>query len=106
MLLTEALPYLTSGVFLGAIAGFMPSPLTTFVITETLQHNKRQCAIVAALPIITDVPIILGVLFVLAKISELTTVLGFISLVGALFLVRLACRMFAIRGVELDLQSV
>lgn len=106
MLLTEALPYVISGFFLGVIAGFMPSPLTTLVITETLQHNKRQGAIVAAVPIITDIPIILGVLFVLAKISELTTVLGFISLLGALFLVRLACGMFSIKGVELNIQSV
>ena len=104
--MTEILPYLASGTVLGVIAGFMPSPLTTLVITETLQHNKRQGVIVASVPLITDAPIIIGSLFVLSRLTEFNAVLGVISLLGAIFLVRLACKTFSVRGVELDTDAL
>ncbi len=104
--MVEEISYITSGVLFGVAAGFMPSPLTTLVITETLRHNKRQGAIVAAAPVITDVPILLVSLFVLARLSEFNAVLGAISLLGALFLSRLALDTFTARGVELNLEDI
>lgn len=104
--MTEILPYLASGTVLGVVAGFMPSPLTTLVITETLQHNKRQGVIVASVPLITDAPIIIGSLFVLSRLAEFSEVIGAISLLGAIFLVRLAFKTLSIRGVELDIDAV
>ncbi len=104
--MVEEISYITSGVLFGVVAGFMPSPLTTLVIMETLRHNKRQGAIVAVAPIITDVPIILVSLFVLAGLSEFNAALGAISLIGALFLSRLAFNTFTAKGVELDLQDI
>lgn len=76
------LDYLTTGTVLGLSAGFAPGPLLTLVISETLQHDIKAGVKVALSPLLTDAPIILLTIFVLAQLSELNTVLGIISLFG------------------------
>ena len=62
--------YLTIGIILGFSAGFAPGPLLALVISETLRHNIRSGIKVALAPIVTDLPIILISLFILAKLSD------------------------------------
>ena len=52
------------GALFGLSAGFSPGPLMTLVISQTLQHNAREGALVAASPLVTDAPIILISFFV------------------------------------------
>ncbi len=77
--------FLVIGTILGLSAGFAPGPLLTLVIAETLQHDIKAGVKVALAPIITDLPIIILTLFILAKLSHFHTILGFISLTGGCF---------------------
>lgn len=73
---------LTTGTVLGLSAGFAPGPLLTLVISETLRHDIKAGVRVALSPIVTDLPIILLALFILAQLSEFQSLLGLLSLVG------------------------
>ena len=102
----ESLPFLISGILFGLIAGISPGPLLTLVISETIKHNKKEGIIVASVPILTDIPIVLLSVFILAKLSSFNLVLGTISISGALFIVYLAYESITIKGIELNLQKV
>jgi threonine/homoserine/homoserine lactone efflux protein len=102
----ESLPFLISGVLLGAAAGISPGPLLTLVISETLRHGKRGGVLIASAPIVTDVPIVAISVFILAKMQNFTLVLGIISLSGAVFIAFLAYESISIKGIELNLGKV
>ena len=102
----ESLPFLISGILFGLVAGISPGPLLTLVISETIKHNKKEGIIVASAPILTDIPIVLLSVFVLAKLSSFNLVLGTISISGALFIVYLAYESITTKGIELNLQKV
>jgi threonine/homoserine/homoserine lactone efflux protein len=97
--MTESMPYLVSGILLGLAAGIMPGPLTTLVITETIRHNRRQGIVVACVPLITDLPIIILAVVILAGLEQFRIVLGMISVAGAIFLAYLAYKSFVVRKV-------
>jgi threonine/homoserine/homoserine lactone efflux protein len=101
----ESLPFLISGILFGSIAGISPGPLLTLVISETIKHNKKEGIIVSIAPILTDMPIVLLSVFVLAKLSNFKLVLGTISILGALFIGYLAYESITIKGIELNLQK-
>ncbi|MEA3362677.1 MAG: LysE family transporter [Thermodesulfobacteriota bacterium] len=94
------------GAILGLSAGFAPGPLLALVVSETLQHNIRAGIKVALAPILTDLPIILFSLLILAKLSNFHAVLGVISLGGGLFLLLLGYQSLKAQGVVLDVQEV
>jgi threonine/homoserine/homoserine lactone efflux protein len=97
--------FLIIGIILGLSAGFSPGPLLALVISETLQHNIRAGIKVALAPIVTDLPIILITLFILAKLSNFQALLGVISLGGGLFLLQLGYQSLKTQGVDLNLQG-
>lgn len=94
------------GAILGLSAGFAPGPLLALVVSETLQHNIRAGIKVALAPILTDLPIILVSLLILAKLTNFHAVLGFISLGGGLFLLLLGYQSLKAQGVVLNIQEV
>ncbi len=94
---------LIAGILLGLSAGFSPGPLITFVITQTLQHGIKEGLRVALAPLITDLPIILVSVFVLAQLANVNAILGGVSLLGACFVGYLAYESF--RTNHLDVQA-
>ena len=82
--------FLILGIFFGLASGITPGPLLTLVISETLIKNKREGIKVASAPIITDPPIILITTLILLKLSNYNLILGFISILGSIFLCYLA----------------
>lgn len=101
-MLIEILGYLFSGVVLGAAAGVSPGPLLALVISETVRHSKKEGILVAAAPLITDVPIVGLSIFVLAKLSSSNLILAVISLAGAGFIGYLAWESLKVKGLEVD----
>ncbi|MCG7958281.1 MAG: LysE family transporter, partial [Candidatus Thiodiazotropha taylori] len=95
---------LTSGLILGISAGLAPGPLLTLVVSETLQHNIGSGIRVALAPLITDLPIILVMLFIVNELSSMQPVLGLISLLGGCFVFYLGYQNIRVKGVQLDLQ--
>ena len=102
----ESIPFLMSGALLGLAAGVLPGPMLTLVISETLHHGKKEGIMVACVPVITDAPIILVSVFVLAKLSGSDVILGIISILGALFVCYLAYESISLKGIEADSNSV
>ena len=96
--------FLLIGIILGLSAGFAPGPLLALVISETLRHDIRSGIKVALAPIVTDLPIILISLFILAKLSNFHTVLGSVSIGGGVFLLLLGYQSLKTQGVDLDIQ--
>jgi len=94
--------FLVSGILLGLAAGFSPGPLLVLVITETLQHNRAAGFRAASAPLVTDLPIVLGVFLLLKSLAHFEAVLGGISLLGALFVLRLGVDSLRSRGLTLS----
>jgi threonine/homoserine/homoserine lactone efflux protein len=97
--------FLTIGTILGLSAGFAPGPLLALVISETLQHDIKSGVKVALAPIITDLPIIILTLFILAKLSNFHNILGIISLTGGFVILFMGYESVRTKGVELNLQE-
>jgi len=95
--------FLATGIILGLSAGLSPGPLLALVISETMRHNIRAGIKVALAPIVTDLPIILASLFILAKLSNFDTALGFISLGGGLFLLLIGYQSLKIEKTTLEI---
>ena len=100
------LNFLVTGLTLGLSAGFAPGPLLTLVISETLQYGVRAGIKVALAPLLTDVPVILATVFVLAKLAYFQSALGAIALAGGCFIVYLGYTNLCIKSVEIDLAEV
>lgn len=99
--MTENLIYfLSTGCLLGLSAGFAPGPLSTLVLTQTLQYGKAEGLKVAVSPIITDVPIILLCLLVLSKLSNFDIALAVISFAGATFVAYLGIDSIRTKGLD------
>ncbi|MFZ7125190.1 MAG: LysE family translocator [Desulfobacterales bacterium] len=73
---------LAAAAILGLSAGLSPGPLLTLVVSETLKRGVAGGIRVAVAPLITDLPIILAAVFLLARLSDQTFILGAISLAG------------------------
>ena len=91
----------TAGILLGLSAGLSPGPLFALVLTQTLQHGVREGLKVAVAPFITDVPIIVLSLAVLAHLSGFERVLGALSLGGGLYILYLAWESARVGPVDL-----
>jgi len=95
------LHYLFIGTLLGLSAGLAPGPLLTLVISETLQHDIKAGVKVALAPLLTDLPIIMLTLFVLAGLSDFDWVLGIISLLGSFFVLYMGYKNIKAKGMAL-----
>ena len=95
------LSFIAAGIILGLSAGLAPGPLLTLVISETLQHDMKSGIRVALAPVLTDLPIILFTVFILAKLAGFQIVLGLISIAGACFVSYLGIVNLKTRGVNL-----
>lgn len=90
---------------MGLSAGLTPGPLLTLVISQTLKHNIGEGIKVALAPLITDLPIILLSLVVLARLAAIGQILGLVSLFGGLYVLFLAWECIRTGPVALDLSE-
>jgi threonine/homoserine/homoserine lactone efflux protein len=79
------LSYLAQGTLFGLASGFAPGPLLALVVAETLRYGTGAGIRVALAPLVSDVPIVIATLFLLTRFSNLQTVLGMLTVVGAFF---------------------
>ncbi|NWF86840.1 LysE family translocator [Candidatus Bathyarchaeota archaeon] len=98
----EEFEFLISGIVLGFVAGISPGPLLALVFSETLKQGKIEGIKVAVAPLITDLPIVLFVLFILLNLVRYNFVIGIISLFGAVFLVYLGVENLRVEIKELE----
>ncbi|MHC1757871.1 MAG: LysE family translocator [Methanosarcina sp.] len=103
----DLIEYLVMGAFLGLAAGTSPGPLLAVTISETLQHGKWEGIKVAISPLITDLPIILAVLFVLSHLTSSDFFIGIIAFFGASYLIYSGIESLKIKkdSVELNVEK-
>ncbi len=99
----DLIEFLVMGSFLGLAAGMSPGPLLAVTISETLQHGKWEGIKVAVSPLITDLPIILAVLFVLSHLTGSNFVIGIIAFFGASYLLYSGIESLRIKKDSLEL---
>lgn len=97
------LSYLTFGMLLGLSAGVAPGPLLTLVISETLRRGAGAGVRVALAPVVTDLPIILLSVFVLANLSQYHAILGLVSLAGGVFVLTMGIEGLRCKGMDAPL---
>lgn len=102
----EEITFLVSGIVFGLTAGILPGPLLTLVISEALKYSKKEGIKVAIAPLLTDLPIILVTVLILSKLSNFNLILGFISIMGAMFIGYLAYESISMKRIEIDLTKV
>ena len=56
-------------------------------------------------PIITDLPVVILTLFILAKLSKFQNILGIISLMGGFYILFMGYKSIRTKGVELNIQE-
>jgi threonine/homoserine/homoserine lactone efflux protein len=86
--------FFMTGSVLGLSGGMSPGPLTALVISQTLRFGVKEGVVVAFAPILTDGPIVLISGFMVSGFAHLDSVLGGLSLIGAVFLLYLAKETF------------
>jgi threonine/homoserine/homoserine lactone efflux protein len=96
---------LSAGIVIGLSAGFSPGPLLTLVISQSFKHGIKEGVKVAIAPLITDLPIILISIFVLAHLANFRTILGIISMMGGLFVMYLAYGSFQTSRLSIKVQD-
>ena len=67
--------------------GNISRPLLAVTISETLQYGKWEGIKVAVSPLITDLPIVLSVLYVLSHLASYDFIIGIIAFFGASYLI-------------------
>jgi len=94
--------FLVSGLVLGLSAGLSPGPMLTLVIFQTLKHGTKEGVKVALAPLLTDAPIVIVSLFLLARMSNMKSVLGILSIFGSIYLFYLAYESIRFKGADLN----
>ena len=87
-----------AGIALGIIEGIKPGPLLTMVIRESLSKGLKAGMWTAAAPIFTDGPMIIASLLLAGWMATQPTVLFSISLLGALFLIKMGLECFSLEA--------
>src|SRR4030042_687663 len=88
--------FILQGITSGFAAGVQPGPLQAYIILQALKNGWRRSIVYALVPLLSDLPIIALVLFVLTMIPDAWVIA--LQLMGGLFLLYLAWK--ALRSVE------
>lgn len=100
----DIIEFLILGSFLGLAAGMSPGPLLAITISETIQHGKWEGIKVAISPLITDLPIILSVLFILSHLANYNSIVGIIAFFGASYLIYSGMESLKIKRGKIELK--
>ena len=100
------LKYLGIGLSLGVTAGISPGPLMALMISETVKGGRMRGIKVAVAPLITDIPLIFVITFVLRYIKSMHSLLGIISLVGSFLLLYFGYRDLQAGRISLQIGDV
>lgn len=86
------LTYLIFGITYAFAAGVQPGPLQTYLISQTIKKGWKLTLPAALAPVLSDLPIVLLVLFLLKSLPE--SFISFLRLGGGVFLVYLGYKAY------------
>jgi threonine/homoserine/homoserine lactone efflux protein len=100
------LTYTLTGVVFGLTAGITPGPLLTLVFSETLKHGSKEGVKISFAPVLTDLPIVLGAIYLVSYITNLLILYGIIAISGSIFLSFLAYESIFFKGINTNNASI
>jgi len=86
------LSYLIFGISYAFAAAIQPGPLQTYFISQTLKNGWRKTILAAFAPVLSDLPIVILILFLLSSVPENFIII--IRFTGGLFLIYLAYKAY------------
>jgi threonine/homoserine/homoserine lactone efflux protein len=86
------LNYLIFGITYAFAAGVQPGPLQTYIISQTIEKGWRSTLPAIFAPLISDLPIVVLILFLLSSVPE--NFIIFLRIGGGLFLLYLGYRAY------------
>ena len=86
--------FVLAALTFGLVAGLHPGPLSVFVIHQTMSQGYNNGFMASLAPLITDVPIILLVLFLTMQLNDLSWFISTISILGSFYLAYIAYKIF------------
>lgn len=89
-----------TGLGLGLAGGVAPGPLTSLVLSHTIQHGRAAGIRVAMAPLLTDGPMLLGSAFLAHVLTD--TAMAVINICGAVFLVMLGVESLRSTAIHMD----
>ena len=103
--MTDTLPplvmYTLMGITFGLAGGLSPGPLTALLIRQTMNQGFRAGAVVAAVPIITDIPMLIIFCSGVGTVVKNPIASDMLTLIGAIFLFYLAIETWRSSGQSL-----
>ena len=101
------LTFALQGLLLGFYAGISPGPLTTLLVSESLNHGRRAGWRLVAVPICTDLPLLCIMLPLLYGLTDgRGHLVGCIAIVGASLLARFAFKSFKVSRSDFEKGNV
>jgi threonine/homoserine/homoserine lactone efflux protein len=91
-----------SALSFGLAAGIKPGPLGIVVIQQTLSRGLPAGFRASLAPLVTDGPIIIAALWLLSNFKSIDLFAAAMSLIGGLYLLWLAAKMFRVREISLS----
>ncbi len=80
--------YLTQGIVLGLYAAILPGPFQAFMLSKSLQNGWRRTLPLAFVPLLTDLPVMLLMLGLLAQVPA--WLMDYLRFAGGIYLLYLA----------------
>ena len=84
--------YLIIGITYAFAAAVQPGPLQTYIISQTVKNGWRSTWIASFAPVLSDIPIVILVLFVLNTLPE--NFINVLRIFGSIFLIYLSWNAF------------
>ncbi len=97
--------FLLSGLVFGFAAGISPGPLMAMTISESLKYGSREGVKVAVSPFITDILIVLTILFLLINLESHSMSIAIISFAGALYLLYLGVESILTGNLDIEIDT-
>ncbi len=94
--------FILPGILVGVGSAVSPGPIMLLIISETLRGGIRSGWSVAVSPLITDIPFIIISILLAKSISSFHSLVEFISLIGAGFLMFLAYQNITVQKEDLQ----
>jgi threonine/homoserine/homoserine lactone efflux protein len=94
--------FFLSALSFGLASGIKPGPLGIVVIQQTLSRGLPAGVRASLAPLITDGPIIIAALWLLSRFKSINLLAAAMSLVGGVYLLWLAVKMFRVRDISLS----
>jgi len=91
-----------SALSFGLASGIKPGPLGIVVIQQTLSRGLPAGVRASLAPLITDGPIIVAALWLLSRFKSIDLLAATLSLVGGIYLLWLAAKMFRVNHISLS----